>query len=358
MTTATKTIPVGSTPAQPPGKARPTVHEVPVKLEIVEPRDGSTYDLPFTPEMPAIPLHARVLVQGAPVSTGRVRWEIQIAGQYRVRSAGGGSYTQQAYKLACGDTTTAPDEEKKFTLAPAELVGGTLSVQAFFEGGAELAGITATQVVKTCKVQGKNPPRADVEAFIAEVGGELSWLYLRMFCHESLHQLAQFAKKSGGGNTPGEPLYGPPSGVGIVQRDPTAPEWVWPKSRITTCNNFFPRIFWDWKKNVREGVASFTSDYIERGRRDLDGLRKRHQTLPEYPEGVLLRAAIRRYNGGTEFVASPDGKHYVVSPSSSNPGYVNEVLGDPDIDATRYPVPADALATIWPAPAPAPARRS
>jgi hypothetical protein len=38
----------------------------------------------------------------------------------------------------------------------------------------------------------------------------------------------------------------------------------------------------------------------------------------------------------------------VVSPVTSNPGYVNDVLNDPHIDAHKYPVPADARATRWP----------
>ena len=83
--------------------------------------------------------------------------------------------------------------------------------------------------------------------------------------------------------------------------------------------------------------------------RDLDLLRQNHPHLPMYPEGVLLRAAIRRYNGGIEFAASADGRHYVVRPSfTNNPGYVDSVLSDPHIDAHKHPVPADARATVWP----------
>ena len=75
----------------------------------------------------------------------------------------------------------------------------------------------------------RNPPRHEVEAFIVERAGHLAWLFLRMFCHESAHTLEQYARGSGGGNTPGQPLYGPPSGVGIVQRDPVEGEWHWHK---------------------------------------------------------------------------------------------------------------------------------
>jgi type VI secretion system secreted protein VgrG len=201
--------------------------------------------------------------------------------------------------------------------------------------------------VKGCQVLGKDPEASEVEAAIVETTGSLAWLYLRLFSWEST--LTQFATRSGGGNTPGWPLYGPPSGTGIVQRDPEAGDWDWPRARVTQPNNFFPRIFWDWKKNLAEGVSSFASTYIARGRADLDALRADHPGLPPYPEGVLLRAAIRRYNGGIEYVASGDGRHYVVSPYyTNNPGYVDDVLSVPQIDAHKYPIPADARATEWP----------
>ncbi len=322
-TVAPNAIDVGQTPAQPRTKATPTEHDVPISLEIVEPRPGSTFNLLATPAMPEIPLHARVLVQGAPVTVGSVRWELHASGTYRVRDASGASYVLQPYVLPVGDTRTTPGEVKRYLLAPPELVGGNLEIKAIFDGGAELGGLTAARSVKGCQVLGKDPAASVVEARIVQLAGSLAWLYLRLFAWEST--LTQFAVRSGGGNTPGYPLYGAPSGTGIVQRDPEATEWVWGKSRLTQANNFFPRIFWDWQKNLAEGIASFASTYIERGRSDLDALRSELPHLPPYPEGVLLRASIRRYNGGTEYVASADGRRYVVSPDSSNPGYVDDV---------------------------------
>jgi len=338
---------VGTTPAQAPRKARPTEHEVPIAIEIVAPARGETFHLHAEPSMPVIPLEARVLVQGTPVTIGSVRWELRLTGRYRVRDQAGSGHRLQAYALPAGHARSKPGERVRFELAPGEIVGGALEIKATFHGGAALEGLTASKKLTGCRVLGKDPPRREVEAFIAERGGSLAWLYLRMFCHESAHHLAQFARGSGGGNTPGFPLYGPPSGVGIVQRDPMAPEWRWPRGPIGHANNFFPRIFWDWKRNVAEGITSFHSDYLERGRRDLDLLRQKHPHLPMYPEGLLHRAAIRRYNGGTEFAASADGRHYVVSPAfTNNPGYVDAVLDDPHID--DHPVPAAVRARVWP----------
>ena len=68
---------------------------------------------------------------------------------------------------------------------------------------------------------------------------------------------------------------------------------------------------------------------------------------------MLIRASIRRYNGGTEFTS--DGTHYVVNPHTpaDRVGYVDEVLGDQHGgQAASHPVPADATARTWPVPAP------
>ena len=81
-------------------------------------------------------------------------------------------------------------------------------------------------------------------------------------------------------------------------------------------------------------------------------LRKKNPGLPQPPEGLVLRAAIRAYNGGRELAASPDGKHFVVSPHTipANVGYVDWVLGDPHgTEAPKHPVPEDAKLRIWPA---------
>ncbi|HVY46136.1 MAG TPA: hypothetical protein VHB21_09665, partial [Minicystis sp.] len=348
-THAPEGVRVATVPSQPAAHAKPTEHDVPVQIEIVDPKPHETHRLHTTPDMPELPLEARVLVGGKAVDVGHVGWTFRVEGHYRVRSSDGASYREQRYRLPAGHAMTSPSEKKRFRLAPGELVGGDLSIDVHFSGGEALGGLHASRRVTGLRVLGQNPPREAVERHIAERAGHLAWVLLRLFCFESLHKLAQFAEKGGGGNTPGEPLYGPPSGVGIVQRDPTAGEWHFPKNAVGEPNNFFPRIFWDWTKNLDEGISSFKGDYIERGRRDLDLLRQAHPHLPPYSEGVLLRAAIRRYNGGVEYGASADGRHYVVSPSyTNNPGYVENVLDDPHADAHRFPVPHDARARVWP----------
>jgi type VI secretion system secreted protein VgrG len=164
-----------------------------------------------------------------------------------------------------------------------------------------------------------------------------------MFCHESDHTLAQFKRT--------EPRYGPPSGVGIAQQDPEEQEWQWPKDRIGTPSNFFPRVFWDWKKNVASGIQHFLGDKVPTARRLIAKLRKAHPDLPQPPEPLVLRAAIRAYNGGRELDCAADGRHYVVSPHTipANVGYVGWVLDDPHGTlASQHPVPAEARLTRWP----------
>jgi hypothetical protein len=102
-----------------------------------------------------------------------------------------------------------------------------------------------------------------------------------------------------------------------------------------------------------EGISTFQSDYMNRGRRDLARLRKNNPKLPEASIGVLIRASIRRYNGGTEFKSN--GTQYIVDPQTpaARVGYVDEVLGENHGTlVASHPVPADARARTWPVPVP------
>jgi type VI secretion system secreted protein VgrG len=344
-------VKVGATPSQPTAKAKPTDHEVPLSVEIVSPAAGASFEIdPGTfpgpaPSMPSVKLKAKVLLQGQETSSGTVKWEMTIAGQYRVRDNEAGSgYRMQAFKFAAGTATTKPNEELSVQLKPAEIVGGALEIKATYDGGPNLGNLSAFKVLSGLKVVGKNPPRLDVEKYIVDQAGDHAWLFLRMFCHESDHTLGEFKSA--------QPRYGPPSGVGVAQQDPEEQEWVWPKDRIGTPSNFFPRIFWDWRKNVVSGIEHFLSDKVPTARRLIAKLRKANPALPAAPEGLVMRAAIRAYNGGRELAASPDGAHYIVAPHTiaANVGYVEWVLGDPHGTlAPQHPVPADVKLQVYPA---------
>lgn len=359
-TTKSRGVEVGTTPTQKTPLAKPTGHQVPLVLDVVLPQPQTAFEIhpgahpAPDPSMPKVTLQANVTFQGQPLTTGTLHWEFSISGKYRVRDGSKkDGYRMQSYTFIAGHTQTEPGQKLDFHLSAGEIVGGDLTVKVTYLGGPELGDLKATKVVNGLKVVGKNPLKDDVRALVKEIGGTQTWCLIRMFCHESAHTLGQFKK--------GDVLYGPPAGVGIVQRDPEGDEWVWPSNRLTQPNNFFPRIFWDWKKNVREGVERFRSDYMARARREFAALRKAHPHLPEPSEELILRSAIRHYNGGNEYQASADGRHYVVKPylSKAKDGtlkplaagrlpYVNQVLDEPHTDAATYPVPANVRAEIWP----------
>ncbi|EYF04076.1 type VI secretion system tip protein TssI/VgrG [Chondromyces apiculatus] len=353
-------VQVGETPAQPARVAQATTHAVPITIEVVSPTANSQHEIEPgghptpDPSMPKLKLQAKVTFQGQELSAGKLTWEFTISGTYKARDPQNSQRAiNQRYRLSGGSTTTAPNEEKEFTLTPGELCGGDLELTVTFEGGPEIGNLKATKTVTGMKVKGKNAERRHVEALIAEVAGDQAWCLLRIMCHESVHRLEQFAD--------GQPLFGAPAGVGIAQRDPVADEWVWPQNRVTEPNNFFPRIFWDWKKNVREGVQSFRNTHVATSRRLLARLRRNNPNLPEAPEGLVLRGAIRAYNGGNEFRASADGRAYVVDPflniqngqhvalNARNEHYVERVLEDAHGNVANYPVPAMVLAERYPA---------
>lgn len=341
-------VAVGTTPAQPAARAQPTSHTVPVKIVVEQPTAGLKLVIdPRThttePTMPTVTLEAKVFVQGVSVTTGTVRWELSISGQYRVRS--GSSYREQAYTLPAGSTTSAPGEQKVFQLAPALVTGGKLSVTASYTAGPEVGNAQLTQTIQALVIGGP-PSHEEIAQYIIAAGGDLIWLFLRLFLHESSYRQFQ-------GD---DVLYGPPSGVGIGQRDPEAPEWKWPAKvadRVTQANNFFPMIFWNWKRNIDAGMAFFRTFKLPAGQADLHALQASYPQLPAPPEGMVVRAGIRRYNGGSEYTASADGKHYVLQSGRSD--YVNVVLGQDPPHAADYPVPADVQLTVWPPPAPPPA---
>lgn len=361
-TTKTTGVEVGKTPTQKTPYAKPTGHQVPLVLDVVLPQPKTAFEIEPgghpapDPSMPKVTLQANVTFQGKPLTKGTLHWEFTISGKYRVRdSSKSDGYRMQSYTFGAGNTQTEPGQKLDFQLSVGEIVGGDLTVKVTYLGGPELGDLKATKVVKELKVVGKNASKDDVRALVKEIGGTQTWCLIRMFCHESAHSLGQFKK--------GDVLYGPPAGVGIVQRDPEGDEWVWPSNRLTQPNHFFPRIFWDWKKNVREGVERFRSDYMQRARRELAALRKAHPHLPEPSEEIILRSAIRHYNGGNEYQASADGRHYEVKPylNRAKDGtlrplpagrlpYVNQVLDEQHTDAAKYPVPADVRAEVWPAP--------
>jgi outer membrane protein OmpA-like peptidoglycan-associated protein len=336
-------------PSKPPKKP-PTRFEI----KIAAPVSGQTFFIEpnqfpgANPSMPTLNVSAQAQMDGKEIKDAVITWKFKVLGNYRVRTQRG--FRLQDYAFDIGTTTTISGQASDVDLTSLThlIVGGDLEITALFKDPTDNK-IKAVKTVRA-KILGKNPSRDVVENMIrieAQVSGPCgddSWLLLRIFCHESAHALQQF-------NKAGQILYGPPAGVGIVQRDPEASEWKFPKNPITTPNHFFPRIFWNWQENIREGIQFFRRAKLHGAQRHLRNLQiqaaKQNPPLklPDPCLGVLLREAVRQYNGGTEYrfkrIPHTHDAVYVSRPQTkpANIKYVDTVLRDPHI---TDPIPNDS----------------
>lgn len=319
---APKPVEVGTTPAKPTTRPQMTEHMVPLEVTVASPTGSEKLVIdPGThpgkaPSMPSVKLKASATLNGHPVPEGSFRWQLHISGQYKTRMG------MKDYNLLAGEVRTQPGQEVAFKLAPPSVVGGQLTVKVQFEHPS--LG-TLAKTIKGAKVQGKNPTKAAVKALIKEIEPAMGWILFPVIEQESGYR--QF-------KTPDKVLVGPPAGIGVSQRDSTTDEWGNTKFDPSQPNIFFPRIYWDWKENVRVGMELFREKQRD-ARRYMDGLRKKHN-LPQYTDGMLARETLRRYNGGIEW--SAENGHWKVDPHSmrkgkrvplpkGRDGYVDEVIG-------------------------------
>ncbi len=351
--TAPRSVPVGKTPAQATRTAQPTQHKVPLKLEIEEPAAKTEFFVDngtaaTEPTMPKIKLKAKVTVQGQEVTIGAIKWEFHLTGTYPHRSSD--DVQSRRYNMAAGNVETAPNEEKEFTLAPQLVVGGNLVIKATYAGGAEVGGASVVQTVAGCTVHGKLLDIDEAQTYIIQQSGTLAWCFLRLFAYETrANPLNQFYQ--------GMPWIGAPAGVGVGQRDPDGADWdevLADEGGTTTTkpNKYFPKIYWNWKRCIDESIAFFNGEKMSIGRANITALRGDNRKLPAAPEGVVYRAAIRAYNGGWEYHCD-DGLHYQTPNDPSEYSY-NVVRFTKPPKAANYPVPAEALAEIWPVDPPKP----
>jgi type VI secretion system secreted protein VgrG len=319
---AGKALKVGSTAAKPAPRAKMTKHTVPLETKVSSPKGSEKLTIKagghpgMDPSMPRIKLKASATLGGEPISEGTFRWQLWISGRYKTRAG------TKEYHLLAGQARTEPGAAVNFKLAPPSVVGGNLMVKVHFEH--PQLGTVQMKAIKGIKVLGKNPTKAHIQALIQELEPDLGWLLFPIIEQESRYR--QF-------KAPSKVLVGKPAGIGISQRDPMKSEWGKEKLDPGEPNAFFPRIYWDWKENVRAGVELF-KEKERAARRHLDNLQKKHD-LPPYSKGMLAREALRRYNGGVEFGAA-DGDWKIDPRTKSKPGspplpagrrrYVDEVV--------------------------------
>lgn len=391
---------IGTTEAQPLSGARPTIHPLGWDIRVESPSPGGKHYIepgrfdaardrgenPSPPLMPTLTLRARVYFtregRREEVHDGRLIWDFRIKGRYRVRARGESrGYRMQPYDLPAGRFASAPGETIEATLAPAEVVGGDLEVYVQYEAEPHSphAGVKVADVVACGEILGRNPERRDLHAFIAAQAeyrravharrgadyGNLAWLFFRLFAHESSQRQFNPASSRGGraAATAEKPNYADPAGVGISQRDPEAREWHFraggPSANLHFTNEFWPRIYWNWKENVIAGIETFY-DKLWSAHHRLHGWAERVRranrgaSVPSPPDGVVIREALRNYNGGTEYQLKQIGGGWFwqrepmlgskpYPRDSENYGYPDRVLNIEDaafVPAGQYPVPA------------------
>ncbi|HZF55898.1 MAG TPA: type VI secretion system tip protein TssI/VgrG [Polyangiaceae bacterium] len=308
-------VKVGSTAAKPVKQAKMTKHTVPLETLVAWPKGSEKLTIKAGthpgkgPSMPRIKLKASATLDGEPISEGTFRWQLWIGGQYKTRMG------TKKYHLLAGDARTEPGETVKFKLAPPAVVGGNLMVKVQFEH--PKLGTVQMKTIKGIKVGGKNPTKAHIESLINDMEPELGWLISPLIAQESAYR--QF-------RTPSKVLVGKPASIGLSQLAPVA--WGSEKLDPGEPNAFFPRIYWDWKENVRAGVK-FWRAREGVARRHLDKLQAKHGLSP-YSKGMLARETLRRYFGGVEFSAE-DGQWKVAprakgkAPAPAN-GQVDQLL--------------------------------
>jgi type VI secretion system secreted protein VgrG len=322
---APEPVKVGTVQAKPAARAQMSKHTVPMKVEVSSPQGSETLTIEpgahpgADPSMPSIKLKGTATLSGQPIPEGMFRWQIFISGQYKTRMG------MKEYNLLAGDAQTKPDQEVEFKLAPPSVVGGNLMVKVQFEH--PTLGTVQVKTIKGIKVQGKNPSKSAVQALIKEIDPGMGWIIFPMLEQESGYR--QF-------KSPDEVLVGPPAGIGLTQRDAVASEWGSASFDPSQPNRFFPRIYWDWKENVRAGMELLKEKQAGAKKR-LESLQSKNN-LPPYTKGMLARETLRRYNGGTEYGAA-NGK-WKVEPQTIDPKtkkwvpldpkhvpYVDKVLG-------------------------------
>jgi type VI secretion system secreted protein VgrG len=299
-------VKVGSTAAKPVKQAKMTKHTVPLETQVAWPKGSEKLTIKAGahpgkgPSMPRIKLKASATLDGEPISEGTFRWQLWIGGQYKTRMG------SKKYHLLAGDARTEPGETVKFKLAPPAVVGGNLMVKVQFEH--PQLGTVQMKTIKGIKVRGKNPKQAHIESLINDLEPDLGWLISPLIAQESAYR--QFS-------TPSKVLVGKPASIGLSQLAPMAMEWGSEKLDPGEPNAFFPRIYWDWKENVRAGVK-FWRAREGVARRHLDKLQAKHGLSP-YSKGMLARETLRRYFGGVEFSAE-DGQWKVAPRAKGKAG--------------------------------------
>jgi hypothetical protein len=304
-----------------------------IDLRVVHPTEDQSLPLTAEPAMPAIKADLEVVgLAGGQADAVTFTWTLQVINRYVVPK---NHWVDDIRTVATGTTTGT-----QATWQPSGLpvIGGwgKITVKADIPG---VAGGIVTSEPRWINIPGTNPGEAAVTAFInahSDSSADASAL-VHLACHESHGTFGQFGESaqplkivygkknskkvisipaksdkipSGWPNpAPLRPLFGYPSGIGVMQLDPAD----------------FPEEQWDWQSNVLGGISLFAEKKAfaaawpareqvlinelrardlrivnaARAAKNLKPITVREVLVSDHPEttGQLAEDAIRGYNG-------------------------------------------------------------
>jgi hypothetical protein len=301
-----------------------------IDIEITNPTEDHLEPITEAPAMPS--LDATLSVPGYRADTSRVGfdWTLDVRGETVSRPGTWTGYSQ----TTTGSTTGA---SKAWKPAYKDIVGGVgrLTVTA------DLPGVgPVTSEPRWISIPGTNPPAATAKAYVDQADPQYAEPIRHLVCVESnWHQFNTDTYLPGNhGQDPipdvpadwtpnpgvGQPVYGPPAGIGIAQLDPAD-----------------LLEYWDWQANIQGGIGVWNKKlhtaeswrHSEQTRLDArlqaavhqaNVNRKAHNMPPIHPNPVQvpqltkqqrIYQAIRYYNGQDEYHYDGD---YVLSADGLN----------------------------------------
>ena len=307
-------------------------HDTLIDIVITKPAENDQEPVTAVPAMPS--LDATLNVPGYPGDTAAVsfHWTLDVHGETVARPSTWTGYTQ----TTTGSTTGTG---KAWKPAFAHVAGGVGRLTAT----ATLPDVLDNPVTSEPRwfgLPGTNPPAATAKAFVDQADRQYADPIRHLVCIESgWHQFNAAGYFPGNNHQPpvpgvpadwtpnpgtGQPLYGPPAGIGIAQLDPANLDE-----------------YWDWQANLQGGIgvwndklhqaqawrqheqnrlsarlqAALHQANVNRAAQHLPPLHLRPVQVPQLTDQQLIYQAIRYYNGQQEYHYDAD---YVLSANGLN----------------------------------------
>jgi len=276
-----------------------------IEVKIVSPKKGEIFFISPAPKMPIINCKAQISgISPDPTYASEFSWEANLS--YTWKHRGELRFQSFLFKESAIGGAWTPD-------FGSIIMGGDMNITV----ATTIGGIKYEDSV-LIEIRGENPDKETVKAEL----GELKYQILAYM--ESKPKWCHFDKN-------GLPIFGPPSGYGLMQLDPP-PSY----SEI-----------WDWKANVKAGKEHFDED-IEAARGYATYVRdyyKGKEPVTDLSETQILTQAYYSYNAGRAYwkegkwwpyyVWDTEKDEWVVNKDASSQGkkyadtamaYLNDIL--------------------------------